>query len=123
MGIKVLIVDDHEGFRSMVHSLLEAEGYEVVGVAGDGASGIEAARKLNPQLIVLDVQLPDTTGFEVARQVRSAGLTSPIILTSSRDASSYGDQIETSGAVGFIPKGEMSGAAVRELLESAGHER
>ena len=118
MGTKVLIVDDHEGFRSMVRSILEADGYDVVGVAGDGAAGITAARDLEPELVVLDVQLPDTTGFDVARQLRSEGLTSPIILTSSRDASSYGDQIETSGAVGFIPKAEMSGEAVRALLET-----
>jgi DNA-binding NarL/FixJ family response regulator len=120
MGTKVLIVDDHEGFRSMVRSILEADGYDVVGVAGDGAAGIAAARDLEPELVVLDVQLPDTTGFEVARQLRSEGLTSPIILTSSRDASSYGDQIETSGAVGFIPKAEMSGEAVRGLLDPSG---
>jgi DNA-binding NarL/FixJ family response regulator len=114
----VLIVDDHETFRGFARSILEEEGFEVVGEAGTGASGVTAVESLRPDLVVLDVQLPDVMGFDLARRLRDGGYEGPIILTSSREASSYGDQIETSGAIGFIPKGELSGEAVRALLGS-----
>jgi DNA-binding NarL/FixJ family response regulator len=113
----VLIVDDHETFRSMARALLESEGFEVIGEAGDGTSGVEAVESLHPDLVVLDVQLPDLSGFEVLERLRADGDATPVVLTSSRDAASYGDQVDTSGAVGFIPKAELSGQAIRSLLE------
>jgi DNA-binding NarL/FixJ family response regulator len=116
----VLIVDDHETFRSFARALLESEGFEVIGEAEDGTSGVEAVSSLRPDLVVLDVQLPDISGFEVLQQLRAAGVPTPVVLTSSRDASSYGDQVDTSGAAGFIPKAELSGQAIRSLLEEAG---
>jgi DNA-binding NarL/FixJ family response regulator len=120
MTTTVLIVDDHETFRSFARALLESEGFEVIGEAGDGTSGVEAAESLGPDLVVLDVQLPDISGFEVLERLRATGVKTPVVLTSSRDASSYGDQVDSSGAVGFIPKAELSGAAIRGLLEEAG---
>jgi two-component system response regulator EvgA len=120
MTTTVLIVDDHETFRSFARSLLESEGFEVIGDAVDGASGIAAVESLHPDLVVLDVQLPDLSGFEVARHLKADGVTTPIVLTSSRDASSYGDQIQASGAVGFVPKAELSGEALRALLGRTG---
>ena len=116
----ILIVDDHETFRSFARALLESEGFEVVGESEDGASGIQAAASLRPDVVLLDVQLPDLTGFQVAERLTTDGSTLPIILVSSRDASSYGDQVESSGAIGFIPKAELSGQAIRSLLEEAG---
>jgi DNA-binding NarL/FixJ family response regulator len=116
----ILIVDDHETFRSFARALLESEGFDVLGESEDGASGIQAAASLRPDVVLLDVQLPDLTGFEVAQRLTADGSALPIILISSRDASSYGDQVESSGAVGFIPKAELSGAAIRNLLEKAG---
>jgi DNA-binding NarL/FixJ family response regulator len=115
----VLIVDDHSTFRSFARELLEADGFEVVGESGDGASALEAARALRPDVVLLDVQLPDFDGFEVAARLRAAGLPSSIVLVSSRDASDYGDDIWTSGATGFVPKGELSGSAIRTLLRGA----
>jgi two-component system response regulator EvgA len=117
---KVLIVDDHPSFRSAARLLLECEGFEVIGEAEDGASGVEAVSSLRPDLVVLDVQLPDISGFEVLERLRTAGVPTPVVLTSSRDASSYGDQVDSSGAAGFIPKAELSGQAIRSLLEEAG---
>ena len=70
MATSVLIVDDHPGFRASARMLLEAEGYDVVGEAGDGQAGLEAAAELHPDVVLLDIQLPDMDGFEVA-----AGLT------------------------------------------------
>jgi DNA-binding NarL/FixJ family response regulator len=119
MATTVLIADDHPTFRSFARDLLESEGFEVVGEAEYGASAIEAATSFRPDLILLDVQLPDISGFEVAERLRADGVPTHVVLTSSRDASSYGDQIGSSGAVGFIPKAELSGQAVRALLEEA----
>jgi DNA-binding NarL/FixJ family response regulator len=119
MAMTVLIVDDHATFRSFARDLLKSERFEVIEEAEDGASAIEKATSLRPDLVLLDVQLPDITGFEVAERLRAHGVSSAIVLTSSRDASSYGDQVYSSGAVGFIPKAELSGQAVRALLREA----
>src|SRR4029077_2489719 len=113
----VLIVDDHPSFRATARAVLEAEGFEVVGEARDGAEAVELAATLHPEVVLLDVQLPDTTGFEVAAALAAMNGSGPaIVLVSSRDAYDYGDLIAQSGARGFVPKGELSGAAVRALL-------
>ena len=113
----VLIVDDHPSFRATARAVLEAEGFEVVGEASDGAEAVELAAALHPEVVLLDVQLPDQTGFEVAAALAAMNGSGPaIVLVSSRDAYDYGDLIAQSGARGFVPKGELSGAAVRALL-------
>jgi DNA-binding NarL/FixJ family response regulator len=117
MSPSVLIVDDHPSFRANARALLQAEGFDVVGEAGDGRSALEAARELRPEVVLLDVQLPDVDGFEVA-----AGLTSEqdgpaVVLVSSRDGSDFGRLVRESGARGFIPKAELSGARLSALLE------
>ena len=117
MAITVLIVDDHPTFRAFARDLLETEGFEVVGESEDGASAVASIGSLEPDLVLLDVQLPDLTGFEVAERLRAAGVETPIVLTSSRDASAYGDQVESSSSIGFIPKADLSGDALRALLE------
>ena len=116
MAITALVVDDHLGFRTSARVLLEMEGFNVVGEAVDGASAVTAAETLRPDVILLDVQLPDAMGFDVARELFSRGFAGQIVLVSSRDASDYGNQVESSGAVGFVPKAEISGTALRTLL-------
>ena len=113
----VLIVDDHETFRSTARELLEAEGFEVVGEAGDGASALERVASLKPELVLLDVHLPDIDGFEVARRLGVNGHPTAVVLTSSRDASEFGSLVRTCGARGFIPKAELSGKRLAALLE------
>lgn len=66
MSQTVVIVDDHRGFRRSARRLLEAEGYTVIAEVGDGATGIAAAREMRPQLVLLDVLLPDLDGFAIA---------------------------------------------------------
>jgi DNA-binding NarL/FixJ family response regulator len=112
----VLVVDDHPSFRATAHALLAAEGFDVVGEAADGSSALEAAERLQPDVILLDVQLPDLDGFEVASRLAADGNRSQIILVSSRDGSDFGPLVAQSGAAGFIPKAELSGAAVANLL-------
>jgi DNA-binding NarL/FixJ family response regulator len=115
-GVTVLIVDDHPSFRASARTLLEAEGYEVVGEAEDGESAVKAVRELHPDLVLLDVQLPDIDGFEVSARLRQLEKPPAIILTSSRDCADYGRCIGESGARGFVPKAELSGAAIAALF-------
>ena len=105
----VLIVDDHPTFRQVARLLLEAEGYTVVGEAGDGAAALADAARLRPDLVLLDVQLPDIDGFDVAARLTGREDGPVVVLTSSHDSSDFGALIERSGARGFIPKAELSG--------------
>ena len=104
--------------------LLESEGYCVVGEAGDGAEAVAEAVRLRPDVVLLDVQLPDMTGFEVARRLlHEAGLNCQVVLVSSRQASEYGELVDQSGALGFIAKDELSGPALQRVLRhGAPHE-
>ncbi len=112
----LLIVDDHPGFRSLTRRLLEAGGFEVVGEAANGHAAVATARELRPDMVLLDVQLPDIDGFEVMARLGDGGAGPVVVLTSSRDRADYGDRVEQSGARGFIPKTELSGAALHALL-------
>ena len=112
----VLIVDDHEGFRASARALLEAEGFEVVGEAADGAGAFEAVAILRPNVVLLDIQLPGLDGLAVA-ELLAAGLDPPVVvLTSSRDPAAYGLRLGTSSARGFIPKSQLSGEALLALV-------
>jgi DNA-binding NarL/FixJ family response regulator len=113
---RVLIVDDHPSFRATARAVLQAEGFEVVGEAEDGASAIEAVRRLRPEVVLLDVHLPDIDGFEVTSRLLSNGSSPAVVLTSSRDVSEFGALVERSGARGFVPKAELSGEALVSLL-------
>jgi DNA-binding NarL/FixJ family response regulator len=112
----VVIVDDHPSFRASARLLLESEGYEVVGEAADGAAALDMIRELSPDWVLLDVQLPDIDGCEVAARLGADGGGPAIVLTSSRAASDLGACIRDSGARGFIPKDELSGATLAEML-------
>jgi DNA-binding NarL/FixJ family response regulator len=115
----ILIVDDHAAFRVQARALLVAEGFSVIGEAVDGSSGLEAARTLKPDLVLLDIGLPDVEGFEVARKLAVTGPPPLVVLTSSREASEYGSRLTSSRVLGFIPKDELSGAAIRALVSQA----
>jgi DNA-binding NarL/FixJ family response regulator len=112
-----LVVDDHPTFRKTARTLLESEGFDVVGEAVDGASAIEAAASLQPDVVLLDVYLPDMEGFDVARALKRNGNPTAVILTSSRDSRDFGPLVERSGARGFIAKADLSGPALAALLE------
>jgi DNA-binding NarL/FixJ family response regulator len=106
VGRTVLIVDDHPGFRSAARALLQADGFEVVGEAADGASAIVAVARLRPEIVLLDVQLPDIDGFVVAEQI---GGGPAIVLTSSRTLGAFRRRLAANPALSFIPKSELSG--------------
>jgi DNA-binding NarL/FixJ family response regulator len=112
----VLVVDDHSGFRARARLVLEAEGYAVVGEAADGETAVAEARRLRPDVVLLDVQLPDGDGFDIAARITGDGAPPAVVLTSSRDWSDSPELISRSGARGFVPKDQLSGQAVGELL-------
>jgi CheY-like chemotaxis protein len=116
MACKVLVVDDHPEFRALARAVLEADGFEVVGEADDGAAAVACASDLRPDIVLLDVQLPDVDGFEVARRLRSGKDPPLVILTSSRSRSSYRRRLAESGAPAFVAKSELSGAALARLI-------
>jgi DNA-binding NarL/FixJ family response regulator len=115
----VLIVDDHASFRAQARAVLEACGHVVVGEAPDGRAGIDLALALAPEVVLLDIGLPDIDGFEVARLLAQAPAPPAVILTSSRDAAEYGPRLAESPAAGFIAKDELSGSAVSALVARA----
>jgi DNA-binding NarL/FixJ family response regulator len=112
----VLIVDDHDGFRDSARTLLESEGFEVVGTCANGASAIAAVERLRPDVVLLDVQLPDLDGFAVAERLTTVTHPPSVVLVSSREAGAYGPRLEAAAACGFLPKGELTGAALRALI-------
>lgn len=114
---RVVIVDDHPSFRCSAAALLTAEGFEVVGQAEDGASALALSAELTPDLVLLDIQLPDMDGFEVAERLLESRPGLRIVLVSSRERSQYGERIEASGALGFLTKEDLSGDALERLLE------
>ena len=112
----VLIIDDHAAFRAGARELLKADGYEVIGEAGGGASGLAAIAYLRPDVILLDVRLPDMDGFAVAGELRARGCPAAIVVTSSSDDPLYPERAVDSGARGFVAKHDVCGAALDRLL-------
>jgi DNA-binding NarL/FixJ family response regulator len=115
MGVSVLIVDDHAGFRSHARRLLECEGYRVVGEAADSASALAAVLELAPDLVLVDVHLPDVDGFELTSRLEALAAPPAVVLTSSRDAVELERCVAECGACGFVPKAELSRRAIEEL--------
>jgi two-component system nitrate/nitrite response regulator NarL len=111
----VVIVDDPAGFRSFARALLVAEGFDVVDEATDGASAVAMARSLAPELVLLDVALPNMDGFAVCNALPENGPGPAVVLKSSRDVSSYRRRLERSQAHGFISKSELSGPVLAAL--------
>jgi DNA-binding NarL/FixJ family response regulator len=117
MATTLLIVDDHRSFRDAARRVLESAGFDVVGEAADGASALAAVSQLRPEIVLLDVQLPDIDGFEVASRLTGNGHAPAIVMTSSRDAADFGPLVEQSGARGFVHKADLSGPAISAFLE------
>lgn len=113
----MLVVDDHPSFRRFARRLLEAAGFAVVDEASDGASALAAVRALRPDVVLLDVLLPDTTGFELAETLSVDPARPVVVLTSSRSADDFGVLLASSRARGFIAKRDLTAAAFTALLD------
>lgn len=115
MARTVLVIDDSAAFRTSARMLLQARGYDVVGVAEDIASGLAAAAALEPDCVLLDVNLPDGDGLSAAAQLTANGGAPAVVLVSTLDAAAIGD-VAASGARGFVPKSELASPRLVELL-------
>ena len=112
----MLIVDDHEDFRASARALIESEGFDVVGEAPDGAEAIAAWAALRPDIVLLDIQLPDGDGFAVADRLAQMPNPPTVVLISSRDAAEYGPRLTRTSARGFLSKSALSGEALAALV-------
>ena len=119
VAMTVLIVDDHEGFRGAARRLLEAQGFVVLGEAGDGAGGLQAASDLQPDVVLLDVMLPDGDGLVVADQMSALPEPPMVVLTSSRRRRDFGPRLDRCSARGFVHKGDLSGEVLAGLTGGA----
>lgn len=119
MRPRLLVVDDSSLFRGAARDLLEADGFDVVGVAVDGRDALRLAQSQRPSIVVLDVALPDIDGFTVADRLQEMSEPPAVVLVSSRDWSDLDRRIAACGARGFLPKDALSGAALTALLRPA----
>ena len=116
VGARVLVVDDHPGFRAAARRLLEKAGYVVVGEAEDGLTALDAARTLRPNLVLLDIRLPDMDGFDVCARLTAQPRPPAVVLTSSSDALEFGERVAASSALGFVSKQRLTATALAELV-------
>ena len=116
MATRVLVVDDHAGFRSFARRLLSAAGFVVVGEVGTGADAVATSERLRPDAVLLDVQLPDLDGFEVARRLAQQRDPPDVVLTSARNIRDYGVDTLGVGVRGFVAKSDLSGPALAAAL-------
>jgi DNA-binding NarL/FixJ family response regulator len=116
MATTLLLVDDHEDFRRAARRMLESAGFEVVGEAADGHEALTLANELRPDVVLLDVQLPDLDGLEVAERIDAWQDGPDVVLISSREASVYGARLARSSARGFLSKAQLSGDALTAML-------
>jgi DNA-binding NarL/FixJ family response regulator len=117
MPTRVLIVDDHASFRRLAARMLRESGFDVIGEAADAASALDAARALEPDVVLLDVVLPDRSGLSVAAEL-ARGTTRPrVVLTSSRSRSDFDPALEWPPECEFVPKHDLSGAGLRALVD------
>ena len=116
MRLSLLIVDDHEDFRRSARTLLEAEGFTVVGEAGGGAEAIAKARDVRPDVVLVDIRLPDLDGFAVAEEIAAWPDPPAVVLVSSRDAVVYRSRLASTPARGFIAKSQLSREALADLV-------
>jgi DNA-binding NarL/FixJ family response regulator len=115
-ALRVLVVDDHAAYRAAARRVLAAAGFDVVAEAGDYVGALRLAGELHPDVILVDVQLPDADGFQLAREL-ARGIPAPaVVLVSGRPRTDYGRLVERSGARGFIDKEDLSGPRLRAML-------
>ncbi|MDP6455090.1 MAG: response regulator transcription factor [SAR202 cluster bacterium] len=117
--IRVVIVDDEPDFIKLFHYYLaEACGISIVGEASNGTTGLELVKTLSPDAIITDMNMPDMTGLDVIRAVAMCYPETKSILTSGNTDPGYLSLAEEEGAIGFIPKTQLSAESILQALES-----
>jgi DNA-binding NarL/FixJ family response regulator len=120
MATRVLIVDDQEPFRLAARMVVEAtDAFEVVGEAETGEDGVRLAHELNPDLVLMDVNLPGINGLEATRQILSTTARVVILLLSTYEADEYAPRAAECGAAAYIPKSEFSPDRLEEAWSAA----
>jgi DNA-binding NarL/FixJ family response regulator len=115
--VRVVVVDDHASFRGLARRLLAEAGYEVVGEASDGEGALREVERLRPELVLLDVMLPDRSGLTVARDLARREAAPRVILISSRGRSDFGSSFDWPPGCSFLPKHEFTVARLKDVLE------
>ncbi len=113
---RVLVVDDHDDVRAAIMTMLEADGFRVVGEASNAGDALIEARSKRPEVVLLDIRLPGPDGFAVAFELSRLRPSPVVVLMSSRDARVYGTSLARSAAHAFIAKGDLSGPVLRRVL-------
>jgi len=114
---RVLIADDHRILAEGVRGLLEP-GFEVVGIVDDGRELVEAAKKLQPDVIVADISMPSLNGIEAAVQLRDSGVTSKVVFLTQHREVAYARRAIEAGAVGFVLKHSVATELVTAIHEA-----
>lgn len=122
MALRSLIVDDNAGYLAAARALLEREGVDVVGVASSCADAVQLAGKLHPDVALVDIDLGDESGFDVARRLAGAGgsALSPVVLISAYPEGDFAELIAASPALGFLAKSNVSAQSILDVLRSSG---
>lgn len=115
MALRILIVDDNQHFLDAARDVLEQEGVTVVGIASTSAEALQLAGALRPDAILVDVDLGEDSGFDLAERIAAAG-GARVVLTSAYPEAELADLIAVSPAVGFVPKSELSARVVSDVL-------
>jgi DNA-binding NarL/FixJ family response regulator len=122
MSVRVMIVDDQEPFRQAARLVVEStDGFDVIGEADSGEAGVELAREVDPDLVLMDVNMPGINGLEATRQiVDHANHRVVILLLSTYEESEFGPRVVESGASGFISKSTFEPSSLRDAWERTG---
>jgi DNA-binding NarL/FixJ family response regulator len=115
MAIKILVVDDHEVVHQGIRMILQSRpDWQICGQAANGAEGVEMARQLQPDAIVMDITMPVMNGLEATRQIASLGLPAPVLIFTMHEAPGLVESIQAAGARGWVLKSR----ATRDLIEA-----
>ena len=114
--LSCLIVDDSEEFQASVSRLLSAQGMTIVGCASSAAQALRMAESLRPDVALVDVELGDEDGIELAAQLAASAAATPVILISIRDQDEVSELIRGSPARGFLRKDALGASGIVELL-------
>lgn len=116
MQLRCVIVDDDEEFLKVAQALLERDGLTVAGVAHNSAEAVQRTEALRPDVVLIDIRLGRESGFETARRLADDGHSSALIMISTHAGEDYAELIAESPATGFLPKADLSAAAIRRIL-------
>jgi two-component system, NarL family, nitrate/nitrite response regulator NarL len=116
--LRCVIVDDDEAFIKVARAVLERDGVTVAGAASNCAEAVQRARALRPDVVLIDIRLGQESGFDVARRLADNEQAASLIMISTHAGEDYADLIAESPAAGFVPKAQLSGAAIRHILET-----